>query len=148
MIQPSKPAKNASFYLQFINSHQCARRWILRPTPCVDHLSRVCVLWCILCQCVCSPHYVHTYAGDTQHFQAPAPPEREGVNSRINKSIGTHHQPLSPKSRGISRHQQKIEKQHSRYPFGKGTLWLSVVVFISFVLACLYWITYIASTQP
>jgi len=89
--------------------------------------------------------------GDQQHFSAPAPPERETFGSKQNKAIGLsarHQAELSPKARALSRHQQQVEKKRARYPFGQGTLWISVVVFASFVLACLYWITYIASTQP
>lgn len=93
----------------------------------------------------------HQLAGDTQHFQAPAAQERADPKSIHTKTIGLsarHRDQTSPKTRGVSKHQLKIEKSHSRYPFSQGTLWLSVVAFCSFVLAALYWVVYLSSTQP
>jgi hypothetical protein len=90
-------------------------------------------------------------AGDTQHYQAPVPdkhPPSAGHTKAIGLSARHRDQNTSTKSRGLNKHQQQIEKQHARYPFSQATLWLSVLAFCSFVLAALYWVVYLSSTQP
>jgi hypothetical protein len=90
-------------------------------------------------------------SGDTQHFQAPAPdkhPPSLGHTKAIGLSARHRDNNTSTKSRGLNKHQQQIEKQHARYPFSQATLWLSVLAFCSFVLAALYWVVYLSSTQP
>lgn len=84
-------------------------------------------------------------------MSAPAPPDRHTPGSLQNRAIGLSarhraEEATSPRSKSLK--QQRAERAAARYPFGQGTFWLSVLVFASFVLACLYWITYIASTQP
>lgn len=70
------------------------------------------------------------------------------TTAAVRTSSARHRDQTTPKARGVSRHQLQIEKQHSRYPFGKATYWFSVVAFCSFVLAALYWVVYLSSTQP
>lgn len=91
-------------------------------------------------------------SGDQQHFQAPAPADRSPPAAGHSKSIGlsARHRDQNPstKPRAPNRHQQRIERAHSRYPFSQGTLWLSVAAFLAFCLAALYWVVYLSSTQP
>jgi hypothetical protein len=93
----------------------------------------------------------HDRAGDTQHFQAPTPTARSDPKAQYTKSIGLsarHRDQTTPKAKEVSRQQLKTEQQHSRYPFSQRTYWVSVVAFCSFVLAALYWVVYLSSTQP
>ncbi|WIA28575.1 hypothetical protein OEZ86_011115 [Tetradesmus obliquus] len=89
-------------------------------------------------------------SGDQTHFTATGP-ERDTQAHFHTKKIGlsARHkdQHTRPVKQGINRQQLAKEQAHSRYPFGKSVYWLSLLVFISFVVASLYWITYFASTS-